>query len=69
MIHITNNSVVDYDALALSPASDSPPEFDQTRFPVTDGYILDAAKEITESLRRVSSLLFFYLFSLSHFFI
>ncbi|RCH83517.1 ubiquitin-specific protease otu1 [Rhizopus azygosporus] len=45
-------SGIHYDALALSPASDSPPEFDQTRFPVTDSYILDAAKEITESLRR-----------------
>ncbi|CEG73439.1 hypothetical protein RMATCC62417_08822 [Rhizopus microsporus] len=45
-------SGIHYDALALSPASDSPPEFDQTRFPVTDNYILDAAKEITESLRR-----------------
>ncbi|CEJ00755.1 hypothetical protein RMCBS344292_14803 [Rhizopus microsporus] len=45
-------SGIHYDALALSPASDSPPKFDQTRFPVTDNYILDAAKEITESLRR-----------------
>lgn len=68
-MYSTNNSVADYDALALSPTSDSPPEFDQTRFPVTDSDILDAAKEIAESLRRVSFSFLIYSLCLIFFYI
>lgn len=48
---------VDYDALALTPTADSPPDFDQTRFPVSEGSILDAAKQLVDGLRKVTSML------------
>jgi ubiquitin thioesterase OTU1 len=48
---------VDYDALALTPTTDSPPDFDQTRFPVSEGSILDAAKQLVDELRKVTSML------------
>ncbi|KAI9271912.1 hypothetical protein BDA99DRAFT_433536 [Phascolomyces articulosus] len=42
----------DYDALALAPMKDAPPDFDQTRFPVEDDSILEAAKKLAEILRQ-----------------
>jgi len=46
---------VDYDALALTPTVDSPPDFDQTRFSVDEDFILDAAKQLVDGLRKVSN--------------
>ncbi|KAI7856737.1 hypothetical protein BDC45DRAFT_566813 [Circinella umbellata] len=45
-------SGIHYDALALSPMTDAPADFDQTRFPVTDDSILEAAKKLAEILRQ-----------------
>ncbi|KAG1124486.1 hypothetical protein G6F42_009578 [Rhizopus arrhizus] len=45
-------SGIHYDALALAPTSDSPAEFDQTRFLTTDDDILTAARAIADSLRK-----------------
>ncbi|KAI7908046.1 uncharacterized protein BX663DRAFT_424550 [Cokeromyces recurvatus] len=42
----------DYDALALAPASDSPLEFDQTRFSTDDESVLTAAKLLVDDLRK-----------------
>lgn len=44
---------IDYDALALAPTSDSPTGFDQTRFSVSDNYILDASRKLVDELRKV----------------
>lgn len=44
---------IDYDALALAPMSDSPMDFDQTQFSVSDEYILKASKELVDGLRKV----------------
>ncbi|CAO0793769.1 unnamed protein product [Mucor circinelloides] len=45
-------SGIHYDALALTPTVDSPPDFDQTRFSVDEDFILDAAKQLVDGLRK-----------------
>ncbi|KAI9483067.1 MAG: hypothetical protein EXX96DRAFT_556687 [Benjaminiella poitrasii] len=45
-------SGIHYDALSLSSAYDSPPEFDQTRFSIDDKFILTAAKILVDGLRK-----------------
>ncbi|KAG2206943.1 hypothetical protein INT47_008412 [Mucor saturninus] len=45
-------SGIHYDALALAPTSDSPMDFDQTRFSVTDEYILKSSSELVNGLRK-----------------
>ncbi|GAN05304.1 OTU-domain-containing protein [Mucor ambiguus] len=45
-------SGIHYDALALTPTIDSPPDFDQTRFSVGENSILDAAKQLVDGLRK-----------------
>jgi hypothetical protein len=50
--------ITDYDAIALAPTSDSPVDFDQTRFPVSDESVLVAAKELADNLRKVSMHIF-----------
>lgn len=44
---------IDYDALALAPTSDSPIDFDQTRFSINDTYMIDASKKLVDRLRMV----------------
>ena len=39
--------------------ADAPADFDQTRFPVTDNSILEAAKKLAEVLRQVKRLYLF----------
>ncbi|KAL9558408.1 hypothetical protein MBANPS3_000908 [Mucor bainieri] len=48
-------SGIHYDALALTPSMDSPPDFDQTRFSVGEDFILDAAKQLVDGLRKVGA--------------
>ncbi|KAI8637777.1 hypothetical protein BD408DRAFT_447322 [Parasitella parasitica] len=45
-------SGIHYDALALAPSVDSSSDFDQTRFSVDADFMLDAAKELTDGLRK-----------------
>ncbi|KAI8073596.1 hypothetical protein BDF21DRAFT_423864 [Thamnidium elegans] len=45
-------SGIHYDALALAPTVDSPTDFDQTRFFITDNYVLEASKELVDGLRK-----------------
>lgn len=45
--------MIDYDAIAFAPTSDSPSDFDQTRFPIDDVSVLVAAKELADGLRKV----------------
>ncbi|KAI9346377.1 hypothetical protein BD770DRAFT_396523 [Pilaira anomala] len=45
-------SGIHYDALALAPATDSPMDFDQTRFPIQDDYVLKASKVLVDGLRK-----------------
>ncbi|KAI8140786.1 hypothetical protein BJV82DRAFT_658835 [Fennellomyces sp. T-0311] len=45
-------SGIHYDALALAPTSDSPAEFDQTRFPTDDDSVLNSAKKLADILRQ-----------------
>ncbi|CAO3611803.1 unnamed protein product [Mucor hiemalis] len=45
-------SGIHYDALALAPTSESPADFDQTRFAVSDEYILSASKQLADKLRK-----------------
>ncbi|RUS16283.1 hypothetical protein BC938DRAFT_476631 [Jimgerdemannia flammicorona] len=45
----------DYDAIALSPIQDAPPDFDQTRFDATDENALAGALQLAEKLKQVSA--------------
>ncbi|KAI8379125.1 ubiquitin thioesterase OTU1-like protein [Radiomyces spectabilis] len=45
-------SGIHYDAVGLAPTIDSPPDFDQTRFPVGDDALLPAAQKLAEILRK-----------------
>ncbi|CAO3615061.1 unnamed protein product [Cunninghamella echinulata] len=45
-------SGIHYDAIAFAPIEDSPPEFDQTRFPVEDESIFKAVQNLASVLRR-----------------
>lgn len=47
-------SGIHYDAIALSPAQNAPPDWDQTQFPVKDMAVEDAARELVSVLRKRS---------------
>ena len=46
--------LLDYDAVALTPALDCPEDFDQTRFSSEDESIVNAAKKLADILRQAS---------------